>query len=288
MSKGKIIVVAVRDENHGRIAMQRALHLSQSIQDQIYLVYVERFGQWKRINELLMPSGEWESQDSEDQAWLQKLSESVDPNGPSVNITVLSDEPGSTIAEYASQIDADLVIVTSPRTSQAREIFIGSTALRILRTATCPILVAGEQSADSYKNALVAIDINDAGQRVAHAANTWLPDSTINFAHAYKMPQEGQMRTRGAVSDEDLTKLREFVRIEDEEKLKSYRASFPSATIHMEHGHASSVILDFVLRMRPDILVLGKHRGTSKDERIFGSVTQFLLYHCPTDILLVP
>lgn len=290
MTTGKTIVVAVRDEENGRIALQRALHLAQSPLDRIRLVHVSHYESWLRVSELLTP--QWKSPDGEHNPdrhdWLQRLAKSVEPKGPNVEFEVLDGEPGAAIVDFARQVVADLIVVATPREGQVRELFIGSTALRILRTAPCPVVVARARIATHYQRALVAVELDDAGQRVAHAASAWLAGANIDLVHAYRVPQEGQMRTRGGVNEEEITKLREFVRADHAEKLNVYRVALPNATIHLEHGWAASVILDLALRLRPDILVLSKHRGSSKEERIFGSVTQFLLYECPTDILLVP
>ena len=290
MTAGKNIVVAVRDEENGRIALQRAMCLAHSPQDCIHLVHASRLASMQRVMELLTP--QWVSPDAENEpdryGWLQRLAETADSQGPTVTFELVNGEPGPAIVDVAVQRQADLIVVATPREGQVREFFIGSTALRVLRTAPCPVLVARGRITTHYQRALVGIDLDEAGQRVAHAATAWLLNTNIDLVHAYRLPHEGQIRTRGGVTEEEILKLREFVRLDHEEKLNAYRLTFPAATIYLEHGWAASVILDLALRLRPDILVLSKHRGTNRDERIFGSVTQFLLYECPTDILLVP
>ena len=61
----------------------------------------------------------------------------------------------------------------------------------------------------------------------------------------------------------------------------------PHAILHVEHGFAPSVIFDLFMQLKPDVIVIGKHSGSALDERVMGSVTQFLLYACNTDFLLV-
>jgi len=287
--KGRSIVVAIRDESSGRFALNRALSLASSSYDSIHLVHAVHLAAMKRVMELL--ARQWTPDDEhspDDSAWLQRLAETAGSDGPKVTFEFINGEPGPTIVEAAVRRKADLIVVATPREGQLREFFIGSTALHILRTAPCPVVVArGRIDADPQR-ALVAIDLDSAGQRVAQAASLWLVNTQIELVHAYRLKQEGQMRTRGAVTEEEILRLREFERLDCDEKLNTYRIQFPGATVHLEHGWAASVILEMALRLRPDILVLSKHRGTVRDERIFGSVTQFLLYECPTDILLVP
>jgi nucleotide-binding universal stress UspA family protein len=115
----------------------------------------------------------------------------------------------------------------------------------------------------------------------------WLGDAQIDLVHSFRVPQEGQLRMHGH-TEEEIAKLRGLMQAEVEERLKAYCSVFPKATLHVEQGFAASVILDTSLRLRPDVLVLGKHRGSSTDERVIGSVAQFMLYNCSTDIMLVP
>jgi nucleotide-binding universal stress UspA family protein len=56
----------------------------------------------------------------------------------------------------------------------------------------------------------------------------------------------------------------------------------------LEQGFAASAILEIVHNLRPDVLLLSQHRGSLLEQRTIGSVTQFLLYNCPCDLILVP
>lgn len=289
MTSGKNIIVAVRDEETGRLALQRALSMTSSFQDSVHIVHASRLASMHRVMELL--AQQWvpdEKIQQDDYAWLQRLAETAGSNGPKVTFELVNGEPGSGIVEIANVRKADLIVVASPREGQLRESFIGSTALHILRAAPCPVLVVRGRLSTDFKHVLAAVDLDIAGQRVAEAVNLWLAHAQIDIVHAYSLKHEGQMRTRGAITEGDILKLREFERLDRDEKLNAYRKQLPSATVYLEHGWAASVILDLAFRLRPDIVVLSKHRGTISNERIFGSITQFLLYQCPTDILLVP
>lgn len=289
MKAGRTIVVAVRDEADGQIALQRALSMARSPNDRFHLVHVSRTSSWQRVAELMTPA--WMTPGSEaepDQhAWLGRLSDSVDSAGRVIDSELLHGERGKTIVGFARQVGADLIVVATPREGQARELFIGSTALRILRTASCPVLVARSPIAKPYARALLAVDLDESGQRVASAATTWFGDIEIDLVHGFRVPQEGRLRMHGH-TEEEIAKLRGFLQVDARKQLEAHRPAFPQATFHVEHGFAASAILDVALRLQSDVLVLGKHRGSSTDERVIGSVAQFMLYTCPTDIMLVP
>jgi nucleotide-binding universal stress UspA family protein len=285
MTAGKLIIVAVRDEQSGRSAVRRAELLRAPGQDRLVLLHVSRLATLERVLQLGSGLLAAVANDTADRyAWLRELAAAI---GPDVPCEILHGEPGVAIADYAREHGAGAIVVAAPRDGQAREIFLGSTALRVLRSAPCPVVVARDREPQPYSRVLVGIDLDDTGQRVALASTTLLGDVGIEFVHAYRVPQEGQLRMRG-VDDRQIAALREFARGDIEPRLRVYRTAFPRATIHVEHGHPASVILEHVMRTRPDVLVLGRHRGSSVEERALGSVTQFLLYACPTDVLLVP
>jgi hypothetical protein len=47
------------------------------------------------------------------------------------------------IAQLGTDIGADVVIVGTHKAPQLKSLFVGSTAQRVMATATCPVLVAG-------------------------------------------------------------------------------------------------------------------------------------------------
>jgi nucleotide-binding universal stress UspA family protein len=285
VDKGKLVVVAVRDEASGRIAAQRARQLAAP-RDRLAFVHVARAATLERLLAArpglmrVPPSGQAAAQP----AWLTQLAREA---GADARCEVLDGVPGAAISEFAREHRADAIVLATQREGQIRELILGSTALRVLRTAPCPVVVTRGRDPRPYERALVAIDLDESGQRVALATGALLGDVQIDLVHAFRLPQEGQLRMRG-LDEREIEQLRKFAREDLEPRLHAHRTAFPRAVVHVEYGFAASVILELVGKLRPDVLVLGKHRGSSTHERMLGSITQFLLYTCPTDVVLVP
>jgi len=282
------VVVAVRDEINGRIAMRRALAFASAPADTIHLVHVERTVDLSRVVELLKRgwSGVDEQQNTSDESWLEKLASEARADGRQVECVTRSGRAGSAVPEYAREVAADLIVVASPRKGLARELFLGSSAMRILRTANCPVLVARNDPAQPYRRALVAVDTDAAASRVIAAAAAFFSETQIDLAHAYLVPEEHKLRLRG-VPEQLINDLRLARRPDIEQDLQPLTSRLPQAVLHLEHGFAPSVILELFHHLKPDIIVVGKHSGSALDEQLMGSVTQFLLYACNTDFLLV-
>ncbi|MGE4070179.1 MAG: universal stress protein [Lysobacterales bacterium] len=283
------IVVAVRDEINGRRALQRALAFACAETDSIHLVHAQRLVDLTRVVDLLQPrrTSADDQQSGADDPWLETLAGEARSQGREVQCISLSGRAGPAVAEYARMVRADLIVVASPREGLVRELFLGSSAIRILRAADCPVLVARNDPVPRYRCALLAIDNDPVATRVIAATGAFLAETTINLAHAYLVPEEYKLRMHG-VSEETIADLRLARRGDFEQELQPLTRQLPQAILHFKHGFAPSVILELFNQLKPDIIVIGRHSGSALDEQVMGSVTQFLLYACNTDFLLVP
>ena len=289
MTISRSFVVAVRDLDSARLAFECARRFARS-GDRIILVHVER-------KSLLMLLGAGELRhavpdaplaDRASNTWLEDLGRSFafDPL-IEIETVVLEGKPGTVISDYARHIGASAIVVAAHREGVLHAFAFGSTALRILRHAPCPVVVARDSSVTEYQTAVAAVDIDPAAERVLATTRDLLPQAELNLLHVYRLHEEGQLRLRG-LSEDDLVPLREHVRAEAERGMASLQETVPLAKINLEHGFAGSAILSFILSQRSNILVISQHRGSQLEERTLGSVTQFLLYNCPCDLVLVP
>lgn len=283
----RTFVVAVRDDSNGRRALQRTLSLARAGTDSIHLVHARRLADLARVADMLQPR--WTTLDlgePDDEEWLEALAVEARGQGHRAQWVTLSGTPGTEVARYARESAADLIVVASPRETLARELFLGSTALRILRMAGCPVLVARNDPTHIHASALVAVDGTAISQRVVDAATAVFPDARVDLVHAYRVPEEHKLRMNGA-SEQTIADLRRARRPDIERGLQALIERLPQPTVHVEHGFPESVILELYNRLKSDVIVIGKHSGSALDEHIIGSVTQFLLYACDTDFLLV-
>jgi len=69
-----------------------------------------------------------------------------DANLPDLKFTTMFGDPGSRIAEIASERDAGLIVISSHGRTGLNRMLLGSVAERVVRLAPCPVLVLrGEQ-----------------------------------------------------------------------------------------------------------------------------------------------
>ncbi|TWT91266.1 universal stress protein [Stieleria varia] len=63
-----------------------------------------------------------------------------------VELHIAIGDPGSHIAELAKQLKTDLIVIPSHGYGFLKHLLLGSTAERVIRLATCPVLVLRESS----------------------------------------------------------------------------------------------------------------------------------------------
>lgn len=201
-------------------------------------------------------------------------------------------EPAAGIIHFLSECPARLVVVGEHAQGWLREAFIGGTALQVLHRARIPVLLARTPLPPALRHILVAADFSDNALRAVAVAGELFPSAALTILHAYSLSTIDRMRLDGE-SEERMAAFRKQREQTVEESMVAFRKALdpsPAREIdwRAESGHPVTVILEETQRNPPDILVLGKHRGSALEERLLGSVTQNLLYRAGSSILLVP
>lgn len=93
----------------------------------------------------------------------------------SIAVHVRKGEPGREIAQLASDLGADLIVVGTHKALHLKTILVGSTAEHVMTTATCPVVVAGPRP-PAEKSHVITIEppCPDCVQaRIASHGKTW-------------------------------------------------------------------------------------------------------------------
>ena len=87
--------------------------------------------------------------DKREEAIRDEFRQLVEDKGLSgVNIVIRFGNPGLEIAEYAEEIGADLIVLPSHGYHGVKRLILGSVAERVIRHATCSVLVLRRTDAD--------------------------------------------------------------------------------------------------------------------------------------------
>lgn len=209
------------------------------------------------------------------------------PPGASVTSRVLSGSLPGTLVDHAAASGAGLIVVSPHgRTGFARWL-LGSVSERLLRAATCPVLVARGGSASgkpALSRILVAVDLSEPSRRALSLAASIAAKfgAELHVLYVWAAPFYGE----GA---EHYSGLFERVREQARAELDEFVASSGAATSidvgrTIVSGTPSAEILEWAGHTKPDLLVLGTHGRGGIKRLMLGSVAEATARYseCPT------
>lgn len=199
-------------------------------------------------------------------------------------------EPYSVILNASEAHDADLVAIGKHRSDVLLDLFRGSTAERVIRFGTRPVLLVKQRPARPYASVLVATDFSPPSRRALEFAAALVPNGHFRLLHAYDVPFRGILF--GGSSIDRLAKRHEqqFEQMVTQQ-MSEHMASLPPGTPRIEpvlkYGAPETMILQAAKESPPDLLVVGTHGRTGVGRALLGSVAETVIDRAESDVLAV-
>lgn len=197
------------------------------------------------------------------------------------------------ILRTAKEVSADLIVMGTHRKQVLRDVFIGTTIERVIRTGSYPVLMVNTEAKRSYLHALVPVDMSEASACAIKTAKTLqiINQAQVTLLHAFLAPGKGKMYF-AHVPKERIEEYTADERSLARDELFAFLAAHDLAesdwSHRIEEGGAFEVIARTVSETSPDLIVIGTH-GRSAIAKIFlGSVAEEVLRCLDVDILAVP
>jgi nucleotide-binding universal stress UspA family protein len=207
---------------------------------------------------------------------------------------VVENDPFDGILRAAASTGADLIVMGAHRKQLLRDVLVGTTIERVIRTGPVPVLMVNGEVEGSYSTALAPVDLSEPS---VHAIGTGLAlglpgGVSLALVHAFVPLGKGQMFQAGLsqdtidgyVAEERLRATKELDRF-----LKANSLSEHGQLVRVvEEGAAFEVISKAVEQVKPDVLIMGTHARVGIAKMILGSVTEEVLRSLNIDVLAVP
>lgn len=199
--------------------------------------------------------------------------------------------PWETVAAAAHEADCDLIVLGLHRVSPLKDMFIGTTAERIIRSSTRPVLVVKDKPRGPYRQVVVGTDFSPCSSHALQAALALAPDASFRLFHAFEMPFPGLIHFRQdeveAWRKQRVDKATEQARLDLDHFLKSHTGQkMPPISTAVEHGDVASVVAAIIKKYPPDLLVFGTHGRSGFPGALIGSVAASFLNDSPCDVLV--
>ena len=215
---------------------------------------------------------------------LRQLLEGRVPPEALQELVVQAGRPDEVIASMVTETHAALIVLGGKHHSVLGRWFGGSTSLNVARTSAVPVLVTAGAPA-AMRRVLVALDSSDAARPTLDAARHYarVLGAELRILSVIEplpvMPESAPMV--------DATPYYDLCRSTIDAELRPLVETSGGELI-VRIGPTVSTIEDEATSWRADLVVVGSHGKTWTQRLMLGSVTERLLNHLPTSLVVVP
>jgi len=206
---------------------------------------------------------------------------------------VKAGDPFQEIVQVATDNDADLIAMGSHRRRILRDVFVGTTIERVMRTGHHPVLMVNTEPKGPYRRVVVATDMSEASANALSTARSLglFDGAYVSLVHAFEPLAKGMMiyanvereKIEEHVAHEASETRRKLADFVDQLQLGDLRYD-----LRLAEGPTFRTIKEFVEKEQPDLLVIGTRGLTGVKRILLGSVADAVLRGIECDILAVP
>lgn len=264
---------------HNRAAFARALRLAYTEGAQLDILHVLD----PHLPRRLLKDIELAASD-DISVMLTDLREDYALDAPPLMIQTVTGDPYVEIIREAHERHASLIILGMHRKRGQQDLIAGTTVMRVLRSAPCPVVVASYLPMQPWQRILVPIDFSLTARQTLKAALVRFPDAQLTLLHAWNLPGERELGSEAYYAqwrDHEVARLRETLDSEVESLLRELD-SVPDIELVLEPGQPCEVLQAYIKRHSPDLVMLGS-RGQPHHA---SQLTQALLSEPHCDLML--
>lgn len=197
----------------------------------------------------------------------------------------------TTLVRVAEELRADLLVVGARGAGVLRRLFLGTTAERLLRHTTRPVLVVRRPVDGPYRRVLLALGSSRHCDRLLEQARLVAPDAHWVLCNAFRVPFEKELRT-ASVDEATISYYREQARANALSRLERLAEAAGLRRERYElcvvEGEASLRLVEQQEAFACDLTVIGKHEQNVVEELLLGSVAKHVVAESAADVLVVP
>lgn len=212
-----------------------------------------------------------------------------------VGCTVTSGKPWEQLAKIAGTDSQNLLMCGTRDVDVVRRWLFGTTGLKLLRYAACPVwLVRPPVEEKASLDVVAATDLSEIGQQVIEAGVTIgrnLP-ARLTVLHVVDGDLDRHMARTGVPEEELVAYRRQLreeagVRVKDQLSLTDYRTVELGVQVQVSEGPADSCVLSALEDLQTDLLILATSGRGGLPGMLFGTTAERLLPDIRCSLLLI-
>lgn len=202
-------------------------------------------------------------------------------------------DPFEVIVTVSQELAADLVVMGAHRRRILKDVFVGTSIERVMRTGSKPVLMVNQPPRWPYKKVAVALDLSEASAnalKTAHALG-FLGSAAVTHLHAFQPLGKGMMIYADLGKDViDAYVARETVDAHRtvDALIAAVDGGSAGYDVRLGEGAPAAFIKRAVEKIAPDLLVIGTRGLRGFHHFLLGSVADEVLRTVECDVLVVP
>ena len=198
--------------------------------------------------------------------------------------------PVEQITRHADDVNAGLLVTGTRGAGFFRGVVIGSTAERIAKRSSRPVLLVRQLPHERYQRILVPVDFSDWSRSSIELARQVAPQASLVLMHAVEVPFEGKLRTAGLGHDV-VMRYRDAARREAEQRLLdlAIEAGLDADRVCLRTPSGADpwmLIVQEEQEQDCDLVVIGRQGRHALDEFLLGSTTRMVIADGAADVLI--
>lgn len=198
--------------------------------------------------------------------------------------------PHEAITRAGRERAADVLVLGAGKGQTLKLKVLGSTADRVVRTSSVPVLVARQAVTGPYVRAAVAIDMSPLSARALLEVRRLAPDAKLQLLHAVEVPlpfQQAMFRT--GMSSAEMERYRAALEGKAREELKAFQRRVvrtDDLPVRLLTGDPGPALVRAANSGRFDLVALGSRGHSATLQALLGSVARRLLAEARCDVLV--
>ena len=211
-----------------------------------------------------------------------------------INIRVVSGVPSHEITQHAEKNNQDLIMITTHGNTGLKHVLLGSTAERIVRHASTPVLVHRPKKSKSkakicrFSKILVPVDFSEKSKKTLTYAQNFAKDfgATLDIVHVVEPPAYPEFGyAHLAVKERTAIKA---AKGQMDHFLESAKVDMDLVNSHsIKTGSAHYQITEWAKKKRSDLIILSTQGNTGLKHVLLGSTAERVVQHASCSVLVV-
>jgi nucleotide-binding universal stress UspA family protein len=205
--------------------------------------------------------------------------------------TIKTGAPSEEILCLATEKAADLIVLGLHRVNPLKDVFVGTTAERIIRNSMTPVLVVKDKPVGAYDKVVASTDFSPCSSHALQAVLNLVPSAEFELLHVFETPFPAFIhfgkRELESYRQQRIDEAMKQIRRDLDAFLQTHLVtSTPRIEILCKRGGVIGEIGSTVRERKADLLALGTHGRSGILGAMLGSVAVTFLTDPPCDVLV--